>query len=89
MQPFVQPAAHEAELPVNRCFRGVQQLGGLFGGKPEKETQFNHAAFPRVQLVKLKQDPIEVHPLHVASVDPGQVLFERHSDSTLSLLPIL
>ncbi len=89
VQSLVQPAAHEAELPVNRCFRGVQQLGSLFGGKPKKEPQFNHAAFPWIQLVQLHQDPVQVHPLHVTSVDPSQILFKRHSDSALAFLPIL
>jgi hypothetical protein len=85
-EAIIEPAAHEAELPINSGLGGIQQLGGLFRRKSKEETKLDHPAFTLVQLLQFLQDAIQVHHLRWASVDPRKVSVQRDRNTAIALL---
>ena len=71
VQAVIEPAAYEAEIAVYGGLRGVEELGGFFGGEAEEETELDHSAFFWIDLFELFEDAVEVDHLGIAGVDPG------------------
>jgi hypothetical protein len=86
MEAFVEPAANKFQFAIDSSFGKAQQLRGLLGGKPEKETELNHAAFAGIDLVELAQHAIQIDHFDLPGIDPGQLFVEGNRNAAVSFL---
>ena len=87
LQALIQPTTDEFQFPVNGGLRGAQKFSGFFGGKSQKEAQFDHAAFALVEFLKLIKNTIEIHQFNIFGINPRQFFVQRNGGPTVPFLP--